>query len=168
MVAQPISKAWWIWSSVQAGPAGLASALRRMRARVSLRAAALPLARSCSRPSRSSGVKVTRYLLFMGAVLHRVCWSHHLSEQPPPNYSIQPGQGTSRMESQSSPAKTSGRARLAEDEGGYPAQNPGHPETRHDGRLRDFDSRPGWGTRGRASAWSVGRVPERRGYCWRI
>jgi hypothetical protein len=54
-----ISSAWVIAALVQAGPPSASSALRRMRAWVSVRAAAVPQAISCWSWLRCSGVSVT-------------------------------------------------------------------------------------------------------------
>src|SRR5262245_41355112 len=65
MVTSPTQKVCWISPSVQAGPPGAASALSRIQARPKVRAAALPLDTSCSNCSRSSGLRVMTYFLFM-------------------------------------------------------------------------------------------------------
>lgn len=59
------SSASLICSSVQAGPSGLASALSKMRACRSLRAAAFPAEIIWCRDARSSVVSFTIYFLFM-------------------------------------------------------------------------------------------------------
>src|SRR4051794_543803 len=64
-VIAPRSRASLICSSDPAGPRGLQSAFSRMRARVHLRAAALPLAMSDSNWLRSSADKRTTNFLFM-------------------------------------------------------------------------------------------------------
>src|SRR5512134_1110500 len=75
-VAVPQSRALTMSSSFPAGPRSPASALSRMRACVSFRAAALPLASSCSSQSRSSWASATIYFNAMGRILlRRVCSS---------------------------------------------------------------------------------------------
>lgn len=64
-VIAPRSRASLICSSDHAGPRGLQSAFNRMRARVNLRAAAVPLATSASNWPRSSTDKRTTNFLFM-------------------------------------------------------------------------------------------------------
>src|SRR5262249_31641776 len=59
-VQRPTPRAATIWSS-ERSPAGVVSANNRMRAWVSLRAAALPTETSRSNSARSSAVKDTRY-----------------------------------------------------------------------------------------------------------
>src|SRR6266851_4427550 len=59
------SSASTIWSSLQAGPPGPSSVLSRMRACISVRAAAFPARSSSSRYPRSSPKSFTRYILRM-------------------------------------------------------------------------------------------------------
>lgn len=61
MVEAPTPKACAMSASARAGPSGLASANRRSRACVSLRAAALPEETKCRSKERSSLVSVTMY-----------------------------------------------------------------------------------------------------------
>src|SRR4029079_13424777 len=71
-VIAPRSRASLICSSDHAGPRGLQSALSRMRARVNLRAAALPLATSDSNWPRSSADKRTTNFWFMIGLRPRI------------------------------------------------------------------------------------------------
>ncbi len=79
IVASPTSKARAIAASGQAGPAGDSSALSRMRAWVSARAAPRPLASCRWRSARSSSVRCTRYFVAMVRLLQH---PGHTSDHP--------------------------------------------------------------------------------------
>src|SRR5512146_231685 len=117
-VAAPQSRALPMSSSLHAGPRSLASALSRLRARVSFRAAAWPLARSCSSQSRSSWVSVTIYFNAMGQYPPSMLnsRSHKLNEQMVPSVADRSPSGSEPVVELGSP-----RSLLTQ-----PEQLPGH------------------------------------------
>ena len=87
-VIAPRSRASLICSSDHAGPRGLQSAFNRMRARVNLRAAAVPLATSASNWPRSSTDKRTTNFLFMIGLRPRILVKPPGLDKSPRNLSI--------------------------------------------------------------------------------